>query len=527
MIGFGNFQNSLCWGPLSMAMGLVASGHLEGDACQSPFTLKQLFKKSQPLRTFGDMKLPVRCLISDSKRVIPGSVFFAIEGNASNGNHFIEEAIDRGAVAIVSSKKAPRICPVTYIQVEDVRQTLAEVSKIFYKSPDEALRLVGITGTNGKTTTSMILQALLKDDTAPVGLIGTVRYDLGNRSLPSYRTTPESLDAYAMLDQMRQNRCQAAVMEVSSHGIEQKRVHGMHFEVAAFLNLTQDHIDFHGSMEAYFAAKSALLQGKTGALPKVAVVNLDDAYAEPLMASLPSKAKVVTFSTHNPEATLFAKDLQLGATFSHFELVCPQGTFPVHLPLPGMFNVSNALAALAIFYGMGHKVPQALPRLEAFKGISGRMQQVEAPHPANCFVDYAHTEDALRKAIEMLRSVTPGRVYVVFGCGGDRDRTKRPKMVQAVLEHAHHAWATSDNPRSEPLSQIFSDMKEGLGADAPITFIDDRREAIAAALKVAQAGDALLVAGKGHEAYQEFADSIIPFDDARVIQECVEEMGLA
>lgn len=527
MIGFNNLQNSLCWGPLSMTMGLVASGHMASEDVQSSYTLKQLFKKIDVVRVVGDLKLPVRCLISDSKRVIPGSVFFAIEGSASNGNHFIEEAIDRGAIAIISSQKAPRICPATYIQVNDVRETLAQVARIFYNAPDEALRLVGITGTNGKTTTSMLVQALLEEPKTPIGLIGTVRYDLGHRSLPSYRTTPGSLDVFAMLDQMRHAGCEAAVLEVSSHGIEQKRLHGVQFEIAAFLNLTQDHIDYHGSMKAYFEVKSAFLKGETGKTPKIAVVNLDDERAEELLKELPSKVKSITFGIDRPEATLSVEDLELHPDSSTFQLVSPQGKFAVHLPLPGLYNVSNALGAFAIVHSLGKDLAKCLPRLQAFKGIPGRMQKVQTAHPANCFVDYAHTEDALRKASHMLRSITPGKVYVVFGCGGDRDRSKRPNMVQAVLEEAHFVWATADNPRSESLQQIFTDMKEGLPPEAPIAFVEDRREAIAQVLKVAKAGDAILVAGKGHEAYQEFADNIIPFDDAQVIQACVAEMGLS
>lgn len=527
MIGFSNLQNSLCWGPLSMTMGLMASGHVAGGDFQSAYTLKQLFKKSELVRVVGDLKSPVRCLITDSKRVIPGAVFFAIEGAAADGNNFIEEAIDRGAIAVVSTQKAPRFSPVTYIQVDDVRETLAKVARIFYNAPDDALRLVGITGTNGKTTTSMLLQALLKEEESPVGLIGTVRYDLGQRSLPSYRTTPGALDVFAMLDQMRHGGCEFGVLEASSHGIEQKRLHGVQFEVAAFLNLTQDHMDYHGSMDAYFEAKSGFFKGATGKLPKVAVINLDDDRSENLLKELPSKVKPITFSVDREDATLRVKNLILLPDASTFDLISPQGEIAVHLPLPGRYNVSNALGAFAILYGLGKNLSKCLAKLQDFKGIPGRMQKVETRHPANCFVDYAHTEDALRKAVHMLRSITTGKVYVVFGCGGDRDRSKRPKMVQAVLEEAHFAWGTADNPRGEALTQIFRDMKEGLPFEAPIAFVEDRKEAIAQALKVAKAGDAILVAGKGHEAYQEFADNIIPFDDAQVLQNCVQEMGIS
>ncbi len=520
MIGFGNLENSLSWAPLSMAMGLIAAGRSDPQDVMTGKTLKKLFKGMQVTAFRGEGKARVSCLISDSRRVVRGAVFFAVEGLHKDGNAFLEEAIDRGAVAVVSSAKPPVLCPITYIQVPDVRRALADVSRIFFEAPDEALNVVGITGTNGKTTVSMLVQALLAEESVPVGLIGTVRYDLGGRTLPSYRTTPESVDLFAMLSQMRDAGCKEAVMEVSSHGLEQSRVYGLNFEAVAFLNLTQDHIDYHGTMEAYFEAKARLFNGKVGNLPKVAILNLDDPKSLELQAIIPSKVKVRTFSIKGP-ADFYVRDLQLLPASSVFTLMYPEGEVEMNLPLPGLFNVENSLAAIALCHGLGRDVKGLVQKLGLFKGVPGRMERVNAGQAYNVFVDYAHTDDALRQALAMLRCVTPGKVYTVFGCGGDRDRSKRPQMMQAVLDNADQAWVTADNPRSEKVEAIFEDMKQGVAGLEKATFVTDRREAIGLALKAAQPGDCVLIAGKGHEAYQEFADTVVPFDDVRVAKDWI------
>ncbi len=524
MIGFANLENSLSWGPLSMAMSLTAAGRNESAPVDTGYTLKSLFKKTPWVSFKGNGKQKVSCLISDSRRVIPGAVFFAVEGLHKDGNSFLEEAIDRGAVAIVSSMPAPFLCPVPYIQVVDVRRALAEVSRLFYKAPDEAMRVLGITGTNGKTTTSMILQALLAKEDRPVGLIGTVRYDLGKRTLPSYKTTPESVDLFAMLAQMRDHACQEAVMEVSSHGLAQNRVYGLHFETVAFLGLTQDHIDYHGSMEAYFEVKARLFNGKTGCLPRHTVLNLDDSRTEALRREIPSKVKIYTFSVQT-EADFYVQDLKLLPNKSTFTLVYPGGTARVHLPLPGLYNVQNALAALAIYHSLGKDVVESLSRLEQFKGAPGRMECVSTAHPFNVFVDYAHTDDALKQALGTLKTITPGKVHVVFGCGGDRDRSKRPQMMQVAVNNADSVFVTSDNPRSESIEAIFNDMKEGVVDLIKAQFISDRKEAIYRAIQSARAGDSILIAGKGHETYQNFGDTILPFDDAQVAKECISQLS--
>ncbi|HEY4300460.1 MAG TPA: UDP-N-acetylmuramoyl-L-alanyl-D-glutamate--2,6-diaminopimelate ligase [Candidatus Didemnitutus sp.] len=469
----------------------------------------------------GDRNRPISGLAMDSRRVMAGNLFFALPGRRADGSSFIDEAITRGAVAIVTERiPAGTATRVTYIQVADARRSLARVAQRYFNFPDRALELVGVTGTNGKTTVTNLVKHLLSTPAQRVGLIGTVNYDLGARIVPSYRTTPESLELYGMLAQMRDAGCRQAVMEVSSHGIDQHRVLGMQFRVAVFTNLTRDHLDYHKTLEAYFEVKSRLFTGGVGPMPRAAVVNLDDPYGRQLAEAVPDGVKRVTFG-ERLGATVRAEDVELGFKGTRFRLVWPGGALALESPLIGRYNLSNLLAAFATCVALGRELNALVPRLASFPGVPGRMERIEEGQPYNVLVDYAHTDDALRNALGMLRAITPGRLLVVFGCGGNRDRTKRPLMTSAVQEFADFTWATADNPRSEPLAQIFADMKAGVSAPDKITFVEDRRRALSLALDAAREGDCLLVAGKGHETYQEFADTIVPFDDRLVVRELI------
>ena len=491
---------------------------------------RRIFKMAPKLQDFfpadevgavkGGLDRPISGLTMDSRRVVPGSLFFALPGLRTDGAAFIDEAINRGAVAVVTQK--PVTLPhskVTFIQVADARATLARVAQRYYRFPDRELEVVGVTGTNGKTTVTHLIKHLLNGDQR-VGLIGTVSYDLGTRTVPSYKTTPESLDIFGMLAQMRDAGCRQAVMEVSSHGIDQQRVRGLHFSAVVFTNLTRDHLDYHKSLDAYFEVKSRLFAGGTGAPPRVAVINLDDPYGRQLAEKIPPGVRLVTFG-ENPAAAVRAEAVNLEFKRTTFRCVWPGSAADVESPLIGRYNVSNLLAALATCCALGGDVAALLPKLRSFKSVAGRMERIEEGQPFNVLVDYAHTDDALQNALGMLRAVTPGRLLVVFGCGGNRDRTKRPLMTRAVQALADFAWATADNPRSEPLAQIFADMKQGVATPGKITFIDERRRAISLALDAARPGDCLLIAGKGHESYQEFADTVIPFDDRQVVRELI------
>lgn len=482
------------------------------------------------LKGIAGGKLPevsVGRLITDSRRVGRGDLFFAIKGHKTDGNFYLEEAIDRGAAAVISEREpGPRASRVPWVTVESPRDVLAAVAARFYGHPDRELDLVGVTGTNGKTTVTFLVQHILERLGRKTGLIGTVRYDLGGRTLPSFRTTPESVDTFSMLHQMRRQGCKACAMEVSSHGIEQRRVQAMAFRVAAFLNLTQDHIDYHGSMEDYFAVKARLLNGGIGPLPGVAVGNEASPWGQRLLKELPSDLLKLSFG--GSRSDFRAESVELEPAGTRFELHWPGGRRQVETPLLGAFNVSNCLAALAIIGALGLDVAAASAVLSGFSGVPGRMERVDDGLPFKVLVDYAHTDDAMENALTMLRPVTPGRLLVVFGCGGERDRVKRPRMTRAVLRFGDLAWITSDNPRNESLEQIFADMREGVasGLEDRVLCIVDRRRAISEALDHAEPGDTVLIAGKGHETYQEIGGSILPFDDRQVVRELIRKKGL-
>jgi UDP-N-acetylmuramoyl-L-alanyl-D-glutamate--2,6-diaminopimelate ligase len=482
--------------------------------------LQDLFADGELLAVKGTLDRPISGLVMDSRRVVPGNLFFALPGYRADGASFIDEAIGRGAVAVVTEK--PPVHPhakVVFLQVADARATLARVAQRYYKFPDRELGVVGVTGTNGKTTVAHLIKHFLENGER-VGLIGTINYDLGVRTVPSFKTTPEAPDIYGMFAQMRDAGCRHAVMEVSSHGIDQKRVLGLQFAAAIFTNLTRDHLDYHKTLDAYFAVKTRLFTGATGPVPRLAIVNLDDPHGSALVEKIPATARTVTYG-ENPGAEVRAENISLNFKNTTFRLVWPGGAQEVDSPLIGRYNVSNVLAATAAGWALGRDPKVFLARLATFRGVPGRMERIEEGQGFNVLVDYAHTDDALRNALGMLRAITPGRLLVVFGCGGNRDRTKRPLMTRAVQEAADFAWATADNPRSEPLAQIFSDMKAGVVAPEKIAWTDDRRRALSLALDAAQPGDCILVAGKGHESYQEFADTVIPFDDRQVVRELI------
>jgi UDP-N-acetylmuramoyl-L-alanyl-D-glutamate--2,6-diaminopimelate ligase len=519
LIGFANLENRLGVSPFLLAARLaaLAEGERRGRA-RMDHSLKNLLSGTTVLAQRGDLDRAVTSLVTDSRRVVPGALFFALEGARVSGADYIEEAVGRGAVAVISARAPSKHSPVAWAQVLDVRVAMAEVARRFYNNPDDDLYLVGVTGTNGKTTVSMMAQFLLKEPDTPCGLIGTVRYEVGPRTLPSYKTTPESVDLFALFDQMRDAGCQSCAMEVSSHALAQSRVHGVRFDAAGFTNLTQDHLDYHESLENYFNVKARLFTGESGYQARVAVVNIDDPYGRVLVERLPAGVEAVTYG-FSASAGLRAVNVVLSPGGSRCEVVWPGGRAQLALGLPGRYNILNALCALGLARAAGGDLNLLVPKLANFPGVPGRMEKIEAGQSFQVLVDYAHTDDALSHALTMLRDVVAGRLLVVFGCGGNRDRAKRPRMTAAVQRWADFAWATADNPRKEPLAQIFDDMRTGVTAPERIRFVDDRRRAIALALEDARPGDCVLIAGKGHETYQEFADTVVPFDDRQVARE--------
>jgi len=482
--------------------------------------LKTLLAGLPIVQAIGPVKPLITSLATDSRRVMPGALFFALPGLKTDGQNFVEEAIGRGAVAVIGSRPARVPGHVAYVTLAaaDLRPALAEVARRFFGNPERALDLVGVTGTNGKTTVAFLTRHLLGRELGPAGLLGTVEYDLGGRTLPAYRTTPEAADLYAMLAQMRDAGCRRAVMEISSHGIDQHRVDGLPVKVAVYTNLSQDHLDYHSDLDAYFAVKARLFTGELGSAPEVAVINLDDPRGQALLDLLPAGVEAISYGEH-AAARLRASEVVLASTGSRFVLTLDGESLPVEVALPGRYNVQNVLAALGAALALGVPLATAIERLRSFPGVPGRMERVDEGQDFAVFVDYAHTDDALRNALSMLRPITSGRLHCLFGCGGNRDRGKRPRMVKAVQECSDIAWATADNPRREELEQIFADMKSGVIDPGRVTFIPDRRRAIRVALDACRPGDTLLIAGKGHETYQELADSVVPFDDRQVARE--------
>jgi UDP-N-acetylmuramoyl-L-alanyl-D-glutamate--2,6-diaminopimelate ligase len=484
-------------------------------------TLQSLLQDIPVVERRGDWSTRVTSLVTDSRRILPGSLFFALPGLRTSGHQFLDDVISRGASAIISSEPVTGLPAVAAAQVKEPRKVLAEVARRYHGNPEQKLKLVGVTGTNGKTTITTLLRHLLQQTGENWGLIGSVRYQLGRRSIPAYKTTPESADLAGFFRQMVESQCAGACLEVSSHALHQDRVHGFSFAAAAFTNLTRDHIDYHGDLESYLDAKTILFDGRSGSIPKVSVINVDDAAGKNLAQSCRTRGSVITFGIHTP-ADLQATDIVFNPRGSEFTIHWSGQSARFNSPLPGEYNISNILCALALAASLGRDPLAMVEAVKAFPGVAGRMERVEAGQSFPVFIDYAHTDDALRNALQMLRSITPGRVLCVFGCGGNRDRGKRPAMTKAVAELAHQAWATADNPRKENLATIFADMREGLGSLPNIEFINDRRDAIGRALAAAQPNDCVIIAGKGHETTQEFHDTVVPFDDRLIAKEILE-----
>jgi len=492
--------------------------------------LTDCFEEEDVQAVKGTMDRPISGLVTDSRRVVPGSVFFALPGLRADGALFIDEAVSRGAVAVVAQTlPAHPTGKVTFIQVADARAALALAAQRYYRFPDRDMTVVGVTGTSGKTAVTHLLQHFINGD-QPVGLLGSIYYDLGRRTVPALKTTPEAVDICGMLAQMREAGCRQAVMEVSSHGLDQQRVRGLRFGAAVFTNLSQDHLNYHKTLAGYFEVKSGFFTGENGELPKVAVVNYDDLHGEKIIARLTAligggaSMRLVTYG-ENAGAQVRAEQVVLRANGTQFRLIWPGGELEVASPLIGRFHVNNVLGAVATAWGLGRDPAVFMSRLRTYGGVPGRMERIEAGQTFQVVVDSAHTEDALRNGLRTLRAITPGRLLVVFGCGGQRDRHQRALMAKAVQALADIGIATADNPRTEALAQIFEDMRDGVSEPEKMTWMTDRRRAIGLALAMAKPGDTVLIAGKGDESFQECADTVYPFDDREVARELLGAQG--
>jgi len=464
----------------------------------------------------------ITSLAYDSRRVKPGSLFFAIRGEKADGYDFVEHALEQGAVAVASERPAPPEQAERWVRVVHARRALAEAARTFWGDPASRLLLVGITGTNGKTTTAFLLHSILQAAGMRPGLFGTVEYRVGGRTLPAVHTTPESVDLLSYCAELVAAGGRAAIMEVSSHALAQERVWGIHFSAAVFTNLTRDHLDYHKDFEHYFAAKRRLFEGLGAPPPELAVLNLDDPWSGRLL-ELPHK-RYVTYGVSS-DAHIKVRNFTQSMTGVRAILMTPQGKLEIESPLIGRANLENILAAVATAEALG--VPQETIRqgVADLKSVPGRFERVSEGQPFLVVVDYAHTDDALRNVLKTARELTRNRLIVVFGCGGDRDRSKRPLMGEAAGSLSDLAVLTSDNPRTEDPIRIMSDAIVGLQrANKPYLTEVDRRAAIGKALAEAGEGDVVLIAGKGHETYQVLKDEIIPFDDREVARQVLHEM---
>jgi UDP-N-acetylmuramoyl-L-alanyl-D-glutamate--2,6-diaminopimelate ligase len=505
--------------------------------------LRELLAGAEVVEIAGDGEVEIRGLAYDSRRVEPGTLFFCVPGQRSDGHEFAERAVEGGAAALVVERSLD--LPVTQVRVADARAAMASVAVRFWGDPTASLRVAGVTGTNGKTTTAFLIRQVLEAQGTQTGLLGTVKRVVGGVEEEVERTTPEAIDLQQTFRRMLDRGDEACAMEVSSHALALERTTGVRFAVAVFTNLTQDHLDFHADMEEYFMAKRSLFSapgadapgsGRRRRSPEATVVNLDDSYGARLAAELQDAGDppVFTFSPSGAEDADFrALDVSFDGSGSRFRCLGPGGEVEVRMPLPGHFNVENALAAIGACHALGVPARAAAAALAGASRVPGRFEPVDEGQPFAVLVDYAHTPDSLDNALRAARRLTAGRLIAVFGCGGDRDREKRPLMGEIAARLADACVVTSDNPRSEPPEAIIAEILAGIpqedrdGRDPEggltargIDVEPDRRAAIALALEAAGPGDTVVIAGKGHEQGQELAGGRkIPFDDRLVATE--------
>lgn len=484
--------------------------------------LEELLRHVTHIAVRGQPDRVITGVVYDSRQVRPDNLFVAVPGEHRDGTEFVQDALRRGAAAVVTEHGRVAVRDAVHIQVENARRALAEAADAFFLHPTGRLVVAGVTGTNGKTTSAFMIRDMLQAAGFTPGLVGTVQYEVGARVIPASRTTPESSDLQSLFDQMLKAGCRSVVMEVSSHALDQDRVLGVDFDVALFTNLTRDHLDYHKTMDRYFAAKSKLFQRLGTGKPGTAVISSDDPQGAAMAEAVGGRSRVLTFGL-NEGAAVRAREIVFDREGSSFLVTSPWGESAVRVNLLGRFNVQNALGAYTVGHALGLDESLILKALAGRHAVPGRLEEIPSKRGFRVFVDYAHTDDALSNVLQTLRPYTTGRLIVVFGCGGNRDQTKRPLMGAVVSRLADITVLTSDNPRREDPAVILSQIREGIPQTAECKVIEDRAAAIAEALSFAREGDIVLVAGKGHENVQEFAGTIVPFDDRQVVRGLLQE----
>jgi len=475
--------------------------------------LKELLKGVGNFSIEGDADKPIDAIYYDSRKVTPGSLFFCIEGFRFDGHDFAAQAVSKGAHAVVLRKDVPLPQHVTKVFVDDTRLAMALISRTFYGHPAQNIPIIGVTGTNGKTTVTYLIKSILEETGKKVGLIGTIANMIGPKMLPAERTTPESMDLQRLFKDMQDEGVDAIVMEVSSHSLSLKRVAGVEFEVGVFTNLTQDHLDFHRTLEEYRQAKAKLFSQS-----RQAAINIDDETGR--MFAKAVRGRLWTYGISR-DAQVFARDMEITSRGVSFQLFLPNESTTVSLNIPGLFSVYNALAAATACHALNVPIGCIKAGLEKVRGVPGRFELLDTGTEYSVIIDYAHTPDGLKNVLKTARDFTKGRVITVFGCGGDRDPLKRPIMGEVAGRYSDFCVITSDNPRNEEPMAIIQQIIPGIEkTTCPYVVIEDRREAIAYALKHGRAGDVIILAGMGHETYQILKNNrVIPFDEREVVAE--------
>lgn len=479
--------------------------------------LRDLICDINPLEIVGNLNKDIKKIVYDSRQVEKDSLFISIEGFKVDGHSYIQKAIQNGAVAILIEKNIDRYMDgVTFIKVADSRMAMAYLSATFFLYPLEKLDLIGVTGTNGKTTITFLIKSMMENISKKTGLIGTIKNIIADKTLPATRTTPESLDLYCLFNKMLNAQIYQVIMEVSSHALDLKRVTGMEYKIAIFTNITQDHLDYHQSIDDYLYAKCSLF--KQIKPDGFAIVNIDDSNSDKIIRA--AKGKVLTYGIRK-KADIRAINIDLNAKGVSFDV---QGkmNFRIKMQLTGLFNVYNTLAAIGCGYVSGLSEKEIILGLEGISGVAGRFEIVDEGQEFSVIVDYAHTPDGMKNVLKTALEIVKEKIIVVFGCGGDRDKGKRPKMGQVAVEYSDHIILTSDNPRSEEPMTIIEDIENGVKDNNVLyEIIIDRRDAIFTAIEKASPNDMVIIFGKGHETYQIFKDKTISFDDRQVAREAL------
>ncbi len=479
--------------------------------------LKKLIKDIPIKEVKGSKEVEITGLSVNSKLVAPGHLFVAKKGHLDDGTKYIPEAVQAGAHAILTDLYDPSFKQITQLIDPDIAGKEAQLATTFYQFPSKELLMVGITGTNGKTTTSFLVKHILDRTSKLSGLIGTIEYIIGQNRYSASRTTPDVISNHKMLRDMVTHGCKSCVMEVTSHALHQNRVQGIEFDIAVFTNLTLDHLDYHSTMEDYADAKSRLFKGLNKT--KTACINSDSPWSKKMIEDC--KAKLIRYGIES-ECDLKASNIKLTPAGTSFDISFEGKMYSARSPLVGRYNVYNAMAALAVGLASGCTMDALIPLLDTFPPVVGRVEPVPNPLNLKIFVDFAHSDDALINVLECLTEFKTGKIITVFGCGGDRDRAKRPKMAKAAEEYSDISIVTNDNPRSEDPEEIAKEILKGFRKNNYIVELD-RRRAIQKAIELAEPQDIILIAGKGHETYQIFQHKTCEFDDRKVALEIIQE----